>query len=430
MKTLNQLEPYQRQNLFVLFTTGLFFWTSIGILLPTLPAYLDSIGIDRQQLGLIIGSFAVGLLVTRPTLGKLADTKGRKLVLLIGTAIVTIAPYGYLTFTSIPSLMLVRVFHGISIAAFTTAYSALVVDLAPSKQRGEIIGLMSLTTPLGVAFGPAIGGYLQGFGMYRTIFWLSILVGAIAFISASRFPEPVPEIRAELLDVNVGQIDPSTATLHLGAAVPVEHTTSIWQTLTNPALSIPALILLLIGFPFGAIHTFMALYIQVSHINFNPGLFFTIAAMASFCVRAVISSKSDRYGRGMFIAAGLCCYTAGSACLATATGEMSFVCGAIFEGLGAGTLIPMTIALISDRCLPQQRGQVLSVCVTGLDLGVAIAAPLFGIVANNYGYHVIFTIGTWIAASAIVVFLMWGNANLRHSIGFCLGLDRDYYRRS
>jgi hypothetical protein len=54
MKTLNQLEPYQRQNLFVLFTTGLFFWTSIGILLPTLPAYLDSIGIDRQQLGLII----------------------------------------------------------------------------------------------------------------------------------------------------------------------------------------------------------------------------------------------------------------------------------------------------------------------------------------------------------------------------------------
>jgi predicted MFS family arabinose efflux permease len=68
--------------------------------------------------------------------------------------------------------------------------------------------------------------------------------------------------------------------------------------------------------------------------------------------------------------------------------------------------------------------------VTGLDLGVAISAPVFGIIANNYGYHVIFTIGTWIAASAIVVFLIWGNANLRHSIGFCLGLDRDYCRRS
>jgi MFS family permease len=168
MKTLNQLEPYQRQSLLVLFITGLLFWTSIAILLPTLPAYLDSIGINQQQLGLIIGAFAVGLLVTRPTLGKLADARGRKFVLLIGTAVAAIAPLGYLTVTSIPWLMLIRAFHGISIAAFTTAYSALVVDLAPPKQRGEIIGLMSLTNPVGVALGPAIGGYLQVFGLYSS----------------------------------------------------------------------------------------------------------------------------------------------------------------------------------------------------------------------------------------------------------------------
>jgi MFS family permease len=102
MKTLNQLEPYQRQSLLVLFITGLLFWTSIAILLPTLPAYLDAIGINQQQLGLIIGAFAVGLLVTRPSLGKLADARGRKVVLLIGTAVATIAPLGYLTVTSIP----------------------------------------------------------------------------------------------------------------------------------------------------------------------------------------------------------------------------------------------------------------------------------------------------------------------------------------
>jgi MFS family permease len=140
MKTLNQLEPQQRQSLCVLFATGL----------------LDSIGINQQQLGLIIGAFAVGLLATRSLLGKLADRRGRKIVLLIGTAVAAIAPLGYLTVTSIPLLMVIRAFHGISIAAFTTAYSALVVDLAPPKQRGEIIGLMSLTNPVGVALGPAI----------------------------------------------------------------------------------------------------------------------------------------------------------------------------------------------------------------------------------------------------------------------------------
>jgi MFS family permease len=238
MDTLNQLEPQQRRSLLVLFITGLLFWISIAILLPTLPAYLDRIGIDRQQLGLIIGAFAIGLLMTRPIVGKLVDTRGRKLVLLIGTAVAAIAPFGYLTVTSMPLLIAIRAFHGISIAAFTTAFSALVVDLAPPKQRGEIIGLMSLTNPLGVAIGPAIGGYLQVFSKYHEIFWISIICGTIAFIAASQLRESRIEI----------DLDHNESTK-----------ISIWQILTNPALSIPALVLLLIGFPFGAIHTFVPL---------------------------------------------------------------------------------------------------------------------------------------------------------------------------
>jgi MFS family permease len=417
MKTLNQLEPHQRRSLLVLFITGLLFWTSIAILLPTLPTYLDSIGINQQQIGLIIGAFAIGLLATRPILGKLADTRGRKFVLILGTIVVTIAPVGYLTVTSVPLLMLIRAFHGISIAAFTTAYSTLVVDLAPPKQRGEIIGLMSLTNPLGVAIGPAIGGYLQVAGRYDEIFWISIVGGAISSIAAYQLSES-----------RLRQDHGSADDFDLAEDEPVPKISS-WKILTNPALGIPALVLLLIGFPFGAVHTFVPLYIQTSHLHFNPGLFYTIAAIASFSSRSVIGSRSDRYGRGIFIAGSLCCYTAAIVFLATANSELSFGCAAILEGLGSGTLIPMIVALLADRSLPQQRGQVLSVCIAGLDLGIAIAAPVFGLVAKDLGYPGIFMIGTGMAASAILVFVIWGNRSVRHSIGFCLGRDRDGYRR-
>jgi hypothetical protein len=50
-------------------------------------------------------------------------------------------------------------------------------------------------------------------------------------------------------------------------------------------------------------------------------------------------------------------------------------------------------------------------------------------VAKDLGYPGIFTIATGMAASAIVVFMIWGNRSLRHSIGFCLGRDRDVYRQ-
>ena len=51
-----------------------------------------------------MGSFAIGLLLFRPMLGKLADDRSRKLVLLIGVAVVAIAPLGYLFVKSIPLL--------------------------------------------------------------------------------------------------------------------------------------------------------------------------------------------------------------------------------------------------------------------------------------------------------------------------------------
>jgi MFS family permease len=409
MSTIDQLEPQQRRSLLVLFCTGLLFWMSIAILLPTLPAYINKIGIGQEHLGWIMGSFAIGLLATRPIVGKLADTRGRKFVLIIGTIVAAIAPLGYLTVTSVPLLMVIRAFHGISIAAFTTAYSALVVDVSPAAKRGEIIGYMSLTNPVGVAIGPAIGGYLQVAGMYSTIFWISVICGAISFLGANQLSAK-PVVFTEP-----------------GSKTQSPAPTSIWKILTNPALSIPAAVLLLIGFPFGALHTFVPLYIQDSHIDLNPGLFYTMAALASFSARTVIGRRSDRYGRGIFIAGSLCCYTAGMFCLANGGSKLSFIAGAILEGLGTGILIPMVIALVSDRSLPEHRGQVLSTCTAGLDLGIAIASPLFGAVITRLGYHGVFAIGTSLAFMAILLFMGWGNQTMRQSIGFCLGRNKDFY---
>lgn len=86
-----------------------------------------------QQVGLVMGAFAIGLILSRPMLGKLADQRSRKLVVLIGMAVVAIAPLGYLFVDSIPLLLVIRAFHGICIAAYTAGNSALIVDLSPGS---------------------------------------------------------------------------------------------------------------------------------------------------------------------------------------------------------------------------------------------------------------------------------------------------------
>jgi MFS family permease len=76
-----ELTTFQRQQVFRLFGASLLFWTSIAILLPTLPIHLEDIGLDQKSIGLVTGAFALGLLLTRPVLGKIADTQGRTPVL-------------------------------------------------------------------------------------------------------------------------------------------------------------------------------------------------------------------------------------------------------------------------------------------------------------------------------------------------------------
>ncbi|HEY9806653.1 MAG TPA: MFS transporter [Candidatus Obscuribacterales bacterium] len=173
MKVFTDLPPQPRRNLLVLFTTGLLFWCSLASLLPTLPLYVQEIGGTSQQIGIVMGAFAIGLLLSRAWLGNLADNRSRKIVLLIGMAVVAIAPLGYLFTHSIPWMIAIRAFHGVSIAAFGVAYSALAVDLAPPENRGELVGYMSLVNPIGVAIGPAIGGLLQASTGHNLLFLVS-----------------------------------------------------------------------------------------------------------------------------------------------------------------------------------------------------------------------------------------------------------------
>jgi MFS family permease len=423
VNVFSTIEPQQRKNLLVLFAAGLLFWSSLSSLLPTLPLYVEDIGGTTQQIGLVMGAFAVGLLLCRPTLGKLSDRRSRKLVVLIGMAVVAVAPLGYLFVTSIPLLLLIRAFHGICIAAYTTGNSALIVDLSPANKRGEVIGYMSLTNPIGVAIGPAIGGFLQEQSGYTPLFLLSCGLGVLGFLCASQVKEPrLTPAPVETSLLNTENLESQTD------ALPVNpENDKFWQLLSRPGLQIPALVLLLTGLVFGAVATFVPLYIREAKVDLNPGWFYTAAALSSFCTRLFTGGASDRYGRGLFITGSLVCYAVSMLLLSQAQSAVSFLLAGLVEGAGGGTLIPIMMALLSDRCSPDERGRVFSLCMGGFDIGLAIAGPVFGTFAEQLSYQGIFSLTLGIALLAIVVFITQNSKNLRHSLRFAIGRERDIY---
>jgi len=121
---------FLNKQLLLNWLTRILFFTSLSALLPTFPTYLKDIGGDNSQIGIVMSSFALGVLMFRPMVGKQVDSIGRKIVLLAGVVIFIISPLLYLLIDSIATLIPIRIFHGLGLAAFGTASITLITDAA------------------------------------------------------------------------------------------------------------------------------------------------------------------------------------------------------------------------------------------------------------------------------------------------------------
>ncbi len=417
MEVWKVLESTTKQKLINLFAAGLLFWISITLLLPTLPTYIQAMGGTTQQVGIVMSCFAIGLIASRTWLGKVADLRSRKIVILIGTLVAAIAPIFYLSVHSILGLGLIRAFHGISIAAFTIGYSALVIDLAPIQHRGTLIGYMNLAVPIGMSVGPALGGFLEYSGKqyipegtgYEVLFAISAICGGLAFALSN-------QIKETSLPANIAQA--SSGVIRR----------DFWQLTKDPGLIVPTIVLLLIGLVFGTLVAFLPLFITELQLNFNVGLFYTAVAIASFSVRLFVGQASDRYGRGLFISGALVCYIISMVLLTQASTPTMFLFSAIAEGTGAGILIPLTLTLISDRSYSNERGKVFALCMGGFDVGIALGGLILGSLSFILGgYRGIFSLAAILALVALIVFVTQSGKNLHHSLSFALGKAKDAY---
>ncbi|NJK59878.1 MAG: MFS transporter [Oscillatoriales cyanobacterium SM2_1_8] len=65
LQGMPKLDAWSQRSLRSCFVVALLFWVSMSAQLPTLPLYARSLGGDDRQVGLVMGAFAVGLMLSR-----------------------------------------------------------------------------------------------------------------------------------------------------------------------------------------------------------------------------------------------------------------------------------------------------------------------------------------------------------------------------
>ncbi|HEY9764519.1 MAG TPA: MFS transporter, partial [Trichocoleus sp.] len=104
-----------------------------------------------------------------------------------------------------------------------------------------------------------------------------------------------------------------------------------------------------------------------------------------------------------------------------------FLLAGLIQGGAAGTLIPMIAALMGDRSHPDERGRIFGLVMVGFDIGIALAGPIFGSVADLISYRNTFGISGLMTFLGLIIFVTASSKDLLHSLRFSLSQGHDVY---
>ncbi len=153
-----------------------------GIIIPVLPYYVQNMGANAFQLGLLLTVYALCQFIFAPLWGRYSDKVGRKPLLMLGLTGYGISFVLFGLAETLWLLFVARIAGGILSAAVMPTAMAYIGDVTSKDERGSGMGLMGASMGLGMVMGPALGGILSGISFTFPFFFAAGLAMANVFM--------------------------------------------------------------------------------------------------------------------------------------------------------------------------------------------------------------------------------------------------------
>lgn len=182
---MSSLSPFHRKAAiaFIVVTAALDI-LAMGLVIPVLPALIEGfVGSNADAgwwNGVFVAIWALMQFVASPVIGSLSDRFGRRPVVLLSTAGLTIDWVLMAVAPSLWWLAVGRILGGLTSSSFTVVY-AYMADITPPEQRARGYGLIGAAFSGGFVLGPALGGLLGTIDP-RAPFWAAAAMSGIAFL--------------------------------------------------------------------------------------------------------------------------------------------------------------------------------------------------------------------------------------------------------
>lgn len=399
--SLKPQRPVWRRNLFVLWFGTFMAGLAFSEIMPFLSLYVDTLGnFTKDQLNLYSGiTFSATYLVTAvasPLWGRLADQKGRKLMLLrasLGMALVM----GLMgAVTSVWQLMALRFIQGI-FSGYISNANALMATQAPKSKSGQALGTLSTGYVAGSLFGPLVGGILAEIFSYRVTFFITgILLLSVFFVSYFFVTESFTPVKKENM----------------------LSSKQVLGVINHPKLILGMFITtLIIQASNMSISPILSLYVREimpkgSAITLFSGIVAAIPGVATLFAAPQLGRLGDRIGTELILSIGFVFAILVYLPMAFVTNVWQLMFLRFLIGISNATMLPAVQTILSKNTPPAVTGRVFSWNQSFQAIGSVLGPMIGSLVSTVFDYS-----GVFISTSILVLLnflLVWHNtASLR-----------------
>ncbi|MDP2450011.1 MAG: multidrug effflux MFS transporter [Polaromonas sp.] len=159
---------------------------SIDTYIPAFSGIARSLGATPVEMQQTLSAYLFGFAFMNLFHGALADSFGRRPVVLWGIAMFTLASAGCALSQSIEQLVFFRALQGLSTGAGIVVSRAVIRDMFPPAQAQKVMSQVTIYFGVAPAIAPIIGGWLFVHLNWHAIFWFLTGVGVLLWTANYR----------------------------------------------------------------------------------------------------------------------------------------------------------------------------------------------------------------------------------------------------
>ena len=387
LKFTRRTETLPRE-VYILSGVSFFVAVGFGLIVPAIPLFAQTFGVNKTAVGFIISTFALARFGSGLISGKLVDRFGERVILGTGLFFVAISSLLSGLAQSYWQLLVFRSAGGLGSSMFSVAASALLMRSVSDNQLGRAQSMYNSGFLIGGIAGPSFGGLLTGISLRAPFFVYAITLtcgGILTFFALNE---------KRLGSKGSGKHDPLDRIL-------------IRDALKNfPYRSALAFAFLINWVLFGMRNSILPLFVR-DKLHGSPSIIgygFTLSAIAQALILMYAGRQSDFRGRRFVILVGSSFLTLGVGTLVIANAEWYYFLAMVIFGLG-GAFMGTGHANIVGDVFKGKGGQVVAVWQMAGDAGMIVSPILLGFLSDRYSYHTALVVTMGVAAIAFVLAL-------------------------